>query len=426
MGTVRSVTTSNLRTDLAALTAAADDFGHVVHRVPAAVARPRNVLDVCDLVRYANSAGLALRARGGGNSVSGQAQCDGGIVCDLAAMDDAWQVQDKRFKIPRVQAGPGARWSAVLAAAMEHGLTPPVLPDYLELTVGGTLSTGGIGGTSHLYGPQVDNVLGLKVVMGDARCYCYWPSPGFPEALAGQGNAGIIIEATIPLVPAPSQVRVYQVIAPDLAMLIGWQRHLARDRRFGYLGGQILTDGSGRWQYRLEAAWYRTDSSRPPDAALLEGLDLGPRVVETEDIDYLAFCHRMQPAVRQLAITGDWYRPHPWLSVLLPGNAVERYVAKALDWMMPELIGSIPMLLGPLRRGAVPAPGLTTPDGDADGLFWSFDIARTVADEAEMIAAALAENAALTNTAIAAGGTSYPNAAAAEVPRSPRPGRPRR
>jgi hypothetical protein len=66
------------------------------------------------------------------------------------------------------------------------------------------------------------------------------------------------------------------------------------------------------------------------------------------------------------------------------------------------------MLLYPLRRGPVPAPGLATPSGDADGLFWSFSILRTVADDADAITAALAENAELAQAAVAAGGTVYP------------------
>jgi FAD/FMN-containing dehydrogenase len=34
----------------------------------------------------------------------------------------------------------GCSWAAVVNTALEHGLTPPVLTDYLGLTVGGTLS----------------------------------------------------------------------------------------------------------------------------------------------------------------------------------------------------------------------------------------------------------------------------------------------
>ena len=60
----------------------------------------------------------------------------------------------------------GARWSSLLNATLSNQLTPPVLTDYLELSVAGTLSVGGVGGASPHYGAQVDNVLELEVVTG--------------------------------------------------------------------------------------------------------------------------------------------------------------------------------------------------------------------------------------------------------------------
>src|ERR1700728_4275008 len=63
-----------LHTSPEAITAAADDFGHLVHEVPAAVCRPRTAAEVADLVRDADAAGLAVRARGGGASGGGHAQ----------------------------------------------------------------------------------------------------------------------------------------------------------------------------------------------------------------------------------------------------------------------------------------------------------------------------------------------------------------
>ena len=65
--------------------------------------------------------------------------------------------------------GAGATWRAVLGATLARGLTPPVLTNYLGLSVGGTLAVGGIGGTSSRYGMQTDNVLALDVVTGDGR-----------------------------------------------------------------------------------------------------------------------------------------------------------------------------------------------------------------------------------------------------------------
>jgi cytokinin dehydrogenase len=87
----------------------------------------------------------------------------------------------------------------------------------------------------------------------------------------------------------------------------------------------------------------------------------------------------MVPGVRLLAATGDWYRPHPWLSVFLPVDAVEQYVNDALAMLTPETLGPIPMLLYPLRRGPVPPPGLATPAGEET--FFMFSILRTASTD---------------------------------------------
>ena len=46
-------------------------------------------------------------------------------------------------------------------------LMPPVLPDYIGQTVGGTLSVGGIGAMSFREGAQIDHVVALRAVTGN-------------------------------------------------------------------------------------------------------------------------------------------------------------------------------------------------------------------------------------------------------------------
>ena len=384
-----------------AITAAADDFGHMTHLVPVAVVTPGSVEDVADVVWHGARAGLAVRPRGAGHSVAGQAQCDGGIVCDLTGLDQVSLLGPDRISI-----GAGARWSTVLSAALHHGLTPPVLTDYLGLTAGGTLATGGIGGASHLYGPQVDCVQELEVVTpGGEIVVC---SPGMHErvffaVLAGLGRSGIITRATTPLVPAPQRVRVFKIRVPSLATFIACQLRLARGRRFGCVEGQIAADEAGGWEYVLDIAAFYSGYA-PDDRTLLDGLTPD----EVTDLGYEAFCHRMMDGVRLQAATGDWYRPHPWLSVFLPASEVGWYVSEALATLTAEAAGPVPMLLYPLRRGSVPAPGLVTPATDRDGLFYAFSILRTVPGTAEAIGDALRSNRELAEKAVAAGGTIYP------------------
>ena len=99
----------------------------------------------------------------------------------------------------------GTRWRAVLAAAARKGLTPPVLTDYLDLSVGGTLSAGGIGGASHHHGPQADHILDLEVVTPAGEIITCAPSSRpdvFFGVLAGQGRP-----ASLPARPSRSSRR---------------------------------------------------------------------------------------------------------------------------------------------------------------------------------------------------------------------------
>ena len=91
----------------------------------------------------------------------GRSQARGGIVVDMTRLQTVRSVERDRVIVDA-----GAAWSQVLAATLPRGLTPPVLTDYLELSVGGTIIVGGVGGTTSRYGVQADNVLEMEVITG--------------------------------------------------------------------------------------------------------------------------------------------------------------------------------------------------------------------------------------------------------------------
>lgn len=91
-----------------------------------------------------------------------------------------------------------------------------------DLSVGGALSVGGIGATTHRYGMQTDNVRELDVVTGDGEILTCSPemnSDLFNSVRAGLGQFGIITSATLALVPAPDRARMYVPSYPDLESL---------------------------------------------------------------------------------------------------------------------------------------------------------------------------------------------------------------
>ena len=106
----------------------------------------------------------------------------------------------------RVIVDAGATWRDVLAATLPQRLTPPVLANYLDLSVGGTLVIGGVGDTTSRYGMQSDNVLELEVVTGEGRpvrCSPRRNADLFDAVRAGLGQVAVITTATLRLVPAP-------------------------------------------------------------------------------------------------------------------------------------------------------------------------------------------------------------------------------
>ena len=148
-------------------TDASRDFGGLVERAPRELIRVRDVRDVVDAVTRARRERCSLAARGQGHSTRGHALSPDGLVLSMEQLNRV--VIDGNVAI----VGAGARWDQLVRAAWLHGLTPPVLPDYLGLSVGGTLSVGGFGGASFRHGAQTDQLLELTVVTGRGElCIC--------------------------------------------------------------------------------------------------------------------------------------------------------------------------------------------------------------------------------------------------------------
>ena len=259
-----------LSTDPAVLAAAADDFGHLVHRTPLAVLRPGSVDDVVALVRYANRHGIAVSMRGQGHSTNGQSQVRAGVVIDSSTLDQVHEIG-----ADRVTADAGVLWIDLARATLAHGLTPPVFTDYLDLSVGGTLNAGGIGGTTQRVGMQVDNVLALEVVTGRGELVSCSPTRNralFEAVLGSLGQLAIVVRATIRLVPAPTHARTYQLFYPDLDTYLADQRRALAEGRFTSLEGQVQrTAADDGWEFFIDAAVYYTDTP-PDDAAVTGGL----------------------------------------------------------------------------------------------------------------------------------------------------------
>ena len=357
------------------------------------------------IVAFAGKTGLAVAARGAGHATYGQAQTAGGIVIDMAGLDLISDVGAQR-----VTAQAGALWADVLDATLAHGRTPAVLTDYLGVSVGGTLSVGGVGGTSHRYGFQVDNVEELQVVTGIGQLTTCSPERNrrlFDAVRAGLGQCGITISVTLRVIPAPAQARRYRLLYRDLSTFLADQRQLVMQGRFDFLQGQIVPVAPGDWRYRLEVAAYYTPPAVPDDAALLIDLNDDSTDIEIDDLSYREFQHRLAPGEAVLRASGEWLYPHPWLTLFLPSQATAALVNEILtEPTTAELGNSGLILLYPVRTDRLHTPLMRIPDSE---LVWLLALLRTAsADDPASSTAMIEANQAVRTRAIACGGTTYP------------------
>lgn len=386
-----------------ALDAAADDFGHLVRRVPLAVVRPRSGQDIVVAMRWATEHGSGIAARGQGHSIYGRSQVDGGIVVDMNALN---RIHD--LGADRVVVDAGATWRSVLEAALPRGLTPPVLTNYLDLSVGGTLSVGGIGGTTHRYGLQTDNVLELEVVTGNGEQLTCSPNERadlFDAVRAGLGQFGIIARATIGLVPAPDRVRRYTLGYSSLAGMANDQRRILKDQRADQLQGTILARAGG-WQHLLEMVTFASAGSMPRDDDVLADLADVRSQAQVDDLTYAEYTQAFDRFVPLLRSSGEWSNPHPWWLTFLPGSAAEQIAADVLAMLGPDDLGDYGQVtFYPITTQQITTPLFRLP---AEYVVFPFNLVRFPSDDPARAAQLVSQNRMLYDRVRAAGGVLYP------------------
>ncbi|MBM7772823.1 hypothetical protein JOD54_003027 [Actinokineospora baliensis] len=387
-----------LVTDAAALAEAADDYGQIAHRRPRAVLRPGSVADVVKVVRFAAEHRIPVAVRGQGHSTYGQAQAPAGVVIDSRTLARVHRVSAAGAVVDA-----GATWLEVTKAALAVGLVPPVATDYLGLSVGGTLSVGGVGGATSHHGMLVDTVRELEVVTGEGklvRCSPTVERELFEAVLGGLGQYAVIVKATLRLVPAATTARIYHLSYPDLRSMTAAQRIALADGRFDYLEGQVTWTGSG-WGYLLEGGIYHC-AGTPDDNAVLRGL---PKAAKTEvtPMPYFDWLNRIYALVEQLR---PLKFPNPWLNLFLPDRATDSYVENLLAKFTPADTGGGPILLYPFAGKRITRPMVALPNSP---IVFLLSVLRVVAPpEESVVQKLLADNRSAYEQALAVGGTQYP------------------
>ena len=330
--------------------ACAYDFGRMTRRVPEAVATPRSAEEVASFVRRASSDGIRLAIRGGGHSQGGQSLTDCGIVLDTTCLD---RIRPAGRGLMRAQGG--VRWGAIVDTLRGTRQLPCVLPDFGALTVGGTLSVGGLGTTSHRYGAQVGQVEQLEVVTGTGervRCSATRNAGLFDAVRSGQGQFGIITEAWIRLRKTGGRFRQYELHYRDFERFASDLEHIVEADCFDHLRVEIRRDED----LIVLLAGFEYDDE-PDDAGMLHGLghDENAYTRDTASVGHAG----MYPP-------WSFRRVHyyPWRDWFLPWETLRTLLAQ--PWLDPDAVPRRPWCwigLYPMGREVIDAPLFMRPPG---------------------------------------------------------------
>lgn len=386
---------------------AADDFGHVVSHLPLAVLRPGSVDDIAQMLRFARRHRLRIGPRGLGHTLNGQSQVEAGIVIDMRTMATIHSLAEDRMDVDA-----GILWSVVVERALAVGRTPPVLTDLLELTVGGTLSVGGLSGNTFRHGLQADNVLELQVVTGEGELVHCSPAQQrdlFDAVLAGLGQCGVIVRATLKLVEAPTHVRLYDLGYANLEAQLRDQRLAVEKDRLDYVLGFALPAKEGGWMHRMQVLKYYKEPESPDDARLLEGLSYQRGSEQIVDMPYGKWVSRLVPQLAELKARGMNTLPHPWSDLFVPDSKIETFAAEVLKEVSPtEVDYYFPVLFYLLKRERLTRPLFSLPDEE---ICFLFGVLRTASPEAQRgVAQMLKHNRELYDRNRQWGGTHYAHA----------------
>ena len=184
-------------------------------KAPDVVIFPETIEEVQQVVKFANIHEIPVTARGAGTNLIGACLPDsGGIVMNFSKMNKIKRI-NKTDMTAIVQ--PGVVVGDLQKVVEEIGLFFPPDPSNLRVsTIGGAIAQSAGGPKTFKYGTTKDYVLGLKVVLADGSLMITGSNTiknatGYPLSqifIGSEGTLGIVVEATLKLIPKPETSRV--------------------------------------------------------------------------------------------------------------------------------------------------------------------------------------------------------------------------
>jgi glycolate oxidase len=190
---------------------------------PIAVLAPRTAEEVATLVGLARQFGVGVVPRGAGTGLSGGANAPAGsVILSLHRMNSIVDI-DVRNRTAVVE--PGVITAVLRDTVARVGLYYPPDPGSVDsCTIGGNIATNAGGMCCVKYGVTADYVLALRVVLADGRILSTGRTT--VKGVAGydltrlivgsEGTLGVVVEATLRLVPQPRPAHTLVATFPTL------------------------------------------------------------------------------------------------------------------------------------------------------------------------------------------------------------------
>lgn len=180
-----------------------------------AVVFPKTIEDVVNVVKIANKTNTPIICRGAGtNTVGACVPVNGGIILNFSYMNKILEINPQNM-IARVQ--PGVVIGDLQKAVEEVGLFYPPDPSNLKVsTIGGSIAQNSAGARCFKYGATKDYVIDMLVVMSNGEIIrtgsnTIKNAAGYNLGslfVGSEGTLGIVVEATVKLIPKPQSRRV--------------------------------------------------------------------------------------------------------------------------------------------------------------------------------------------------------------------------
>ncbi|WP_265445333.1 FAD-binding protein [Flexivirga meconopsidis] len=389
------------------------DFGGMRTARPYAVLTPAGADDIAAMIRFARNRRISVAMNGQSgetgllesHSCLGQALTAGGVQINSRGLRTVHSVNTR---VADVDAG--VTWAELATAAAKVGARVPALTDYLHLSIGGTVSVGGIGGGVQRFGLQSDLVTWVEVVTGTGsivRASATSNKALFDAVRAGAGQFGIITRLGISMAPAEQTATITTLYYDDAATFVADHVALMEADCFDHHAGSLISTDDGKsWAYSIEVGSFHTAPELPAaPAALANAKDVRSRRT-TASMPYQSWAFRVDEFAAAMVSSGHWSGPKPWLNLLVTKEKVVEFLQYVETQLTPADFGAGFCIIAPLQEKTLKSPAFAL-GNSRSGVHFFFDMLSFPGADAPPVAEAMAKNRRIYDWLVDRGGKRY-------------------